>query len=247
MKDLKELSQTLAELTQYGIDGMSDDQVKEHRKSILALTKQCNKALAETSQKEHDYDDSLVMDYIQQVLSNGHNLIETKLAHNKKLIDAQKLGRFKSMIKACVQNSDFSHNKFKIKELAYQRNEIEQSNTLHELRQNVKAIIGPLKMHREYNKEPEALEYALTTEDELIIEIEQLRLELAEKNRIIAEITNLYDQPLIDYKNKIDTVKSIDDFKIVHNCNDEEACKVFNISRSTLKRMRADVKEFPTE
>lgn len=243
MKDIKELAQELSKLTENGISGMSNAEVKEHRKAILALNKQCSKALADTSQKDHNYDSALVMSYIQEILKDGYNLVETKLSANQSLIDAQKLGRFKAMIKACVQQSEFSSSKFKIKELSYQRTEIEQSNTLHELRQNVKAMIGPLKMYREHTKEPEPTEYVLTTEDQLIVEVEQLKRELAEKNRIIAEITNLYDQPLLEYKTKLDTIKAIADFKTTHNCSDEEACKVFNISRATLKRMRAEVKE----
>ena len=243
MSDFKDITQSLEELTKYGINGMSDGEVKEHRKAILAISKQCQKALAQTSQKEHKYDDALVVAYIQEILDRGFNLEETKLAYNKSFIEAQKLTRFKPLIKGCVQNSKFSYDSFKIKDLLHQRNNIEQSSTLHELRQNVKAMIGPLRMYRESIKEPEPIQYELTTEEQLIIEVEQLRQELAEKNRIIAEITKLYDQPLIELKSKEETIKAIADFKQQHNCNDEEACKVFKISRATLKRMRSEVKD----
>lgn len=241
MVDFKQLSEKLSELTQYGVSGMSTTEVKEHRNKILALNKQCKEALAQTSLKEHNYDDSLVMNYIIKVLSAGYNLEETKLSHDKSLIDAQKLTRWKVLIKGCVQNSEFSYANFKIKELLYQRNAIEHSSTLHELRQNVKAIIGPLKMYREYNKPEEGIEYEISTEDELLIEIEQLKKSLKEKERIISEITKLYDEPLIAKRDKLSTIQAIDAFKIEHNCNDEEACQVFNLSRSTLKRMRKEV------
>lgn len=241
MSDIKELAQKLTELTKYGIQGMSDEQVKEHRKAILALSKQCNKALSETSQKDHDYDDSLIIKYIDEILERGYRLEETKLAHNTMFVEAQKLTRFKHFIKHRVQHSCFSSKQFKVKELQYQRLQIEQSSTLHELRQNVKAIIGPLKLYREYNTELPQLEYELATEDSLIKEIEQLTLELEDKKRIIREITHLYDTPLLDLKNKETTVKEIEEFKLVNNCSDEEACKVFDISRSKLKRMRSDI------
>ena len=243
MSDIKALSEQLQEFTKYGIQGMSDQQVKEHRKAILALSKQCNKALSETSQKDHSYDDSLVMDYVQQVLSDGYNLVETKLAQNKQLIEAQKLTRFKAIIKACVQQSNFSYKKFKIKELLYQRNQIEQSSTLHELRQNVKAIIGPLRMHREANKDPEPIQYKLTTEDELILEIERLEKVVAEKERVINEITSIYNDGLAASLDISRKVKAIDDFKKEHNCSDDQACKVFKLSRMTLSRYRKELKE----
>lgn len=243
MSDIKALTEQLQELTKYGIQGLSDEQVKEQRKAILALDKQCKQALAATSQKDHNYNESLVMDYVQQVLADGYNLVETKLAQNKQLIEAQKLTRFKPIIKACVQQSNFSYKKFKIKELLYQRNQIEQSSTLHELRQNVKAIIGPLRMYREANKEPEPIQYKLTTEDELILEIEQLKKIVAEKERVISELTSIYNDGLVASLDITRKVKAIDDFKKEHSCSDDQACKVFKLSRMTLSRYRKELKE----
>lgn len=241
MDDFKQLSEKLSELTQHGVSGMSPSEVKEHRNKIIALNKQCKEALAQTSLKEHNYDDSLVMNYIFKVLSAGYNLEETKLSQDKSLADAQKLTRWKALIKACVQNSEFSYANFKIKELLYQRNAIEHSRTLHELRQNVKAIIGPLKMHREYNKPEQTIEYEISTEDKLLIEVEQLKAVVVEQRRVIDAITDVYNDGVMKGLDVVRKVKAIDAFKQEHNCSDEQACKVFNISRMTLSRYRKDM------
>lgn len=241
MVDFKQLSEKLSELTQYGVSGMSPTEVKEHRNKILALNKQCKEALAQTSLKEHNYDDSLVMNYIIKVLSAGYNLEETKLSQDNSLADAQKLTRWKALIKACVQNSEFSYANFKIKELLYQRNAIEHSSTLHELRQNVKAIIGPLKMYREYNKPEQTIEYEISTEDKLLIEVEQLKAVVVEQRRVIDAITDVYNDGVMKGLDVVRKVKAIDAFKQEHSCSDEQACKVFNISRMTLSRYRKDI------
>lgn len=237
------LSEHLTNLTEHGIQGMNEQQVLEHRKAILQLAKQVRSALANTSTKEHSYNDEDVMLYIQDVLNRGYALEATKLSHNTMFEDAQHLTWWKHIIKACVQQSLFSAKKFKVAPLAVQRADIEQSTTLHELRQNVKAMIGPLELYRETIREPEAIEYALTTEDQLIVEIEQLTLEVNEYKRIVAEMTNLYDEPLIAKREKQEQVDAVDAFKKEHNCTNEEACKVFNMSISTLKRMRKELLE----
>lgn len=235
------LSEHLTNLTEHGIQGMTDQQVLEHRKSILQLAKQVRYALASTSTKEHNYNDEDVMLYVQSVLTRGYALEATKLSHNTLFTDAQHLTWWKHIIKACVQESAFSTQQFKINALAYQRNAIEQSSTLHELRQAIKAMIGPLTMYREYNTPEEPIEYDLATEEQLIVEIEQLTLELTECKRVIAEMTHIYNEPLIAKRDKQKTIDSIDAFKKEHNCTNEEACKVFDISVSTLKRMRKEL------
>lgn len=237
------LTTQLEALTQHGIVGMDDTQIKEHRKQILALTKQCNKALGATTQKEHNYDDDEVKKYIQLVLTNGDNLVHTKLSTNPELEDAQHLAWWKQLIKVCVQQSPFGADTFKVKALAYQRAAIEQSTTLHELRQSVKAMIGPLGLYREITAVPEPLEYELPTEEQLIIENEQLTLELTECKRMLSEITQLYDVSLTEHRSKQQVIDAVNNFKVEHSCSDEEACKVLNISRSTIKRMRKDVLE----
>lgn len=236
------LTDNLAQLTSGGIVGMNNEEIKEYRKKILALSKQCKTALSGTSTKEHVYDEAEISLYIQKVLEDGFNLIPTKLSSNESLIDAQHLVRWKHLIKGCTQHSEFSEDKFKIEALSYQRNAIENASTLHELRQAVRAMIGPLKMYREFINSP-TTEYEFVSEEQLILENEQLTLELKEKTRMLAEITKLYDEPLKVRKDKLDLVASVEAYKQEHNCSDDDACAFFDISRSTLKRARKELTE----
>lgn len=240
MESFDTLTSNLAEFTKQGISGMTDLEAKEYRKKILTLSKQCKTALSDTSTKNHDYDETEVSLYVQRVLEDGYNLQPTKLSSNESLIDAQHLTWWKELIKGCVQNSQFGETKFKIEALSYQRSAIENASTLHELRQAIRAMIGPLSMYREYNA-PVELEYTLCTEEQLILENEQLNLELKEKTRMLSEITKLYDEPLKVRKGKIDLVASVEAYKEEHHCSDDDACSFFDISRSTLKRARKEL------
>lgn len=241
METVEDLAAHLEVLNQQGVAGMDEQQIMEHRKNILALSKQCKKALGQTSLKEHVYNDEEVMLYVQEILERGYALEQTKLAHNKRFIDAQHLARFKHIIKKAVQHSGFSYKAFKIDALAYQRSAIEQSATLHQLRLNVKAMIGPLQMYREFTAEPEPIQYEWSSEEQLLLEIEELKVQVAENRRIVEEMTSLYNVVLAEHKDKLSTITAIDAFKQEHNCSDEEACKVFKLSRSTLKRMRKEI------
>jgi hypothetical protein len=239
--DFDTLSIHLAQLTDINAQQLTEEQLTAHRKRILKLSKQCQEALGKTSTKEHDYDDAEVMHYVQDILEAGYSLKQTKLSANPNLIEAQHLTWWKHIIKACVQQSPFSEQSFKIDSLSVQRSAIEHSSTLHELRQNVRAMIGPLKMHRELTNKQDKISYEVATYEQLLEENERLRLELEEKTRMLSEITKLYDEPLKGKKDKLDILKAVDEYKNEHSCSDDDACRFFDISRSTLKRMRKDV------
>lgn len=220
---------------------MSDNELKNYRKSLSIFKERFSQELSGTSKKELSVSAQEAKEYIDKILEDGYNLTPTKLSSTITFLDCQHILRFKDIIKDCVQQSKFSTKQFKIKELARQRSAIEKSKTLHLLRQNVAAMIGPLSMYREFSKPEDAIEYKLTTEDELIVEVEDLTLLLNERNRMLSEIMHLYNQPFEPEKLKGSALlEAVEDFKVQHNCTDEAACKVFNVSRSTLARLRKE-------
>lgn len=85
-----------------------------------------------------------------------------------------------------------------------------------------------------------------TNESRLLDKIEQLQVVVEEQRRVIDAITDVYNDDVMKGLDILSKVRAIDTFKEEHNCSDEQACRVFNISRMTLFRYRKSL-ENPDE
>jgi hypothetical protein len=231
-------------LTQFytkDIGKLSEAELKAYRKQLVNIGRKTSKALSATSKKEYSVTEEEVEAYVKSILEDGYNLQPTKLSTVYKFIDLQQTVRYKDVISNCVQHSSFSSTKFKYKELAHQRSNIEHSKNLHTLRKAVTDMIGPLKLLKESIKSAPTIQYKLTTEEELIIEVDKLKIVLSERERMLSEIMHLYNEPFsADSLQGSALLKAVEDFKVQHCCNDTEACKVFGVSRSKLARTRKE-------
>ena len=91
--ELSAIDTILYNLSNDGTDPMrlSAEELAAYRLSLAAIKKAVCAKLAETSTKEHIYDIEDVTEYIDSILENGFNLIETKLSDYPEFINAQKL------------------------------------------------------------------------------------------------------------------------------------------------------------
>ena len=242
------LSRMAQEITDNPIDinNMTDREVSAYRSTLLAISKASAQAISKTSRKDHNYDDGYVREYINQVLDNGVNKIPTKLSVSKYLADAQHLTRWKGMIKECVQDSGFKRKGWLHDGLRMQRSAIEQSSTLHTLRQSINLIVGPLNMIDEHNKRIDDIhrvrDYPPIDVDRLCRELDRTTKLCNERGRVIDEMIGLYSGSLplsIDGQ----TLSIVDEFKLAHRCSDGDACRVLGISRRTVTSLRSALKK----
>lgn len=220
---------------------MSPEELSSHRLNILDVQSHLKSKLAETAtQKQGSYDEEAIRAYISQILINGFNLQATTLCEEADFRDAQKLKYFKALIREVVESGPFGEKQFKIHELRLQRSAIAQSKTLHELRQNVRLMIGPLTLYRELKEFKEIAEQGdkagMAELSALIEEIEEKDSVVAEQKRILSHIMPLYEPD----SEKVELLQQIEDFKAKCSCSDKIAATVFGTSDRTIRRLRKD-------
>lgn len=229
---------------------MTEENIAEYRKFMLKVQSTAIEGVAKTGRKEHNYDTNEISAYIDLVLQRAFDLIETNPGDVPKLKDAQTIKRYRSLIKERVKLSPFGEANFHIKELSVQRRNIENSASLHELRQNVKAMIPVLKLYLDYcdsrNDNEEVMKYTAEwvpaqEHDAVLCELEIERKLSADRKRVIEEIIDGLYLPSSEMTGE-ELLKAVDDFKIKHQCSDEEAAKVFGTSRSKITRLRKENK-----
>lgn len=221
------------------VDEMSPEELAAHRASISILNKHLIKKLAETATtKVEQYDLEAVITYIMQILADGYDLKSTTLSAFSEFRDAQKLRCFKDLIADCVERSAFGRKAFKIHELRFQQSAIARSKTLHELRQNVDLMIGPLTLYRELSELKSSVDKTakanMEETDELLLEIEEKDGKIADQSRMLSEILGQYDPSA----KGTELFEQIERYKATHGASDIQAAKVFNTSPSTIKRLR---------
>lgn len=149
--------ETIQSIDAANVPDMSSEELTGHRASIIQLKVHLTSKLAETAaKKDVAHDRAEISAYITKILEDGFNLLSMPLGAEPGFRDLQKIRAFKPLIAAAVDASPFSKKKFRVHELRFQRGAIARSKTIHELRQNVDLMIGPLKIHRELEamKEP---------------------------------------------------------------------------------------------
>lgn len=247
--ELPSIDVILYNLTNDGTDPkkLSQEELEAYRLSLAAIKKAVGAKMAETSTKEHIYDDDEVKDYIDAILEDGYNLNETELSDYPEFIDAQKLKRWDTLIAERVEASKFGAKVFKIHQLRLLRSNIAKSRTLHELRMSVNLMISPLQLWNDHcvlvqrtskkqvaqdNKEVDAFI------DSILIENEELKKESAERKRIIDCMLSCYEECDSD----IQLLRNIEGAKKEHGLSDTDAAKVFGVSRKKLLSLRENIK-----
>lgn len=232
--------ETIQSIDTAKVADMSPEELADHRLSIIVLRGHLDAKLAETAaKKELAHDEAEICAYIAKILEDGFNLVSTPLGAEPRFRDAQMSKAFRDQIGAAVVASPFSEKKFKVKELRFQRGAIARSKSIHELRQNVDLMIGPLKIHRELEAmkaSAKAADKAEMTEiAALLEEIDAKDAKITDQARVLSEMSALYD-PDAD---EIDLLRQIEEFKTVHQCSDREAARVFRISERSIRRLRS--------
>lgn len=225
---------------------MPEDVLSEYRKTLSKVQGTAKDGLSKTSRKELNFDEKEIIQYIDWVLQRGYELIETNPNDVPRLNDAQTIKRYRKFIKERVQVSSFGEDKFKIVALSVQRKSIENSANLHQLRQNIKAMIPVLKLYHEYialrGCYDEIMAYTTTwipaqDHDAVLLELEAEQKLSAERKRVIDEMIDGLYLPASEMTDE-ELLKAVDDFKVKHQCSDEEAAKVFSTNRTKITRLR---------
>lgn len=228
------------------VKNLSQEQLAAYRLNLLAIKKAVGAKMAETSTKEHIYDLKEVTEYIDSILEDGFNLIETELSDYPAFIDAQRLTRWSDLIAERVAASLFGAKQFKIHSLRLLRSNIARSKTMHELRQAVTMMIDPLQLWNDHcllvqktSRKQVAIDNKETDQyiDSLLIEIEEKDKLLAQRKRVIDEICSVYSESDSDF----DTLRNIESAKKEHNLSDTQAAKMFGISRTKLTALRESI------
>lgn len=247
MIDLNKLQADVVALKEQDVSTISADELRDYQLTIARMNKALGDAMAKTSQKEHDYDMDEVKQYIDTILSECWECRTVALVGWDKFSDAQKLRRFSSLISLCVKQSNFKEGfKKQFPSLSTQYSAIDNAKSLQELRSACRAMVGPLKLareHKEYKDKYDALfgnTVLMTEYNELLEKLEDTEELLAETRRVNAEIIGLFE-PTVQLEGK-ELLDAIETFKTEHGCTDTEACKPFNVSRTTLHRLRKEFK-----
>jgi hypothetical protein len=222
---------------------MTAEELGAHRKMITSVQKHLKGKLGETATTVTPLiEEDEVRRYIENILLDAAKLVPTELSDFPLFRDSQNVRWYQGLIKECVTTSPFGEKQFRVKELSYQRRAIEKSKTLHELRQNVKAIIGPLSLHRN-NIELKADLKREQDDSSLFDEIDNLIKENFEKDKKIKEQQRVLDASFALYDpdmTRWDKHKAIEDYKATNHCSDRDAATVFCISERTIKRLRSE-------
>ncbi|MBC3879347.1 hypothetical protein H8K38_16170 [Undibacterium sp. FT79W] len=226
--------QIYKEFADVDLTELTEEEVRNRQSDIgktQAFLKQC---LIETAKPKPVMDDVVVVDYINKILSDGFNLLPTKLSANQLMRDVQHVKAYKGLIKTCVQNSPFSERAFKVKGLHKLRNNIENAKTLHELRQTVDDMIPVLEVIRELTAvhEDSGMDFSFLETELLLLENEQLTKLLVERERVISELLPVYNDDSILLPKKVAQTMT------QHNCSEVQACKILSVGRTTLLRAK---------
>ena len=246
--ELSAIDTILYNLSNDGTDPkqLSQEELAAYRLSLAAIKKAVGAKMAETSTKEHIYDLEEVTEYIDSILEDGYNLVETELSDCPEFIDAQKLTRWSGLIAERVEASMFGAKKFKVHSLRFLRTNIARSKTMHELRQAVTMMIGPLQLWNDHcvlvqrtSKKQVAIDNKETDQyiDSLLLEIEEKDKLLVERKRVIDEILTVYSEE----DSNIALLRNIESAKTEHNLNDEQAGKMFGASRKQVRLLREKI------
>ena len=219
------------------------DEVLAGRRFLSKLMKDAATKMAETSTKEHDYDDDQVKAYIDCILNNGFNLQKSQLSDFE---DAQKLKRWSDLIEERVEASEFSAQKLKAKPLRTLRSAIAQAKTLHELRQAVNGMIGPLQLWREHqalleatSPEQVALENkeSMKYTESVLLELEDMTKLAEERGRVLNKLLSFYSEDDSD----IAILRKCETAKKEHCLSDHQTAQMFGISRTKLLKLRTEI------
>jgi len=222
------------------------DEVLAGRRFLSKLMKDAATKMAETSTKEHDYDDDEIKDYIDCILENGFNLQETHLSDFPDFEDAQKLKRWSDLIGERVEASEFSAQKLKAKPLRTLRSAIAQAKTLHELRQAVNGMIGPLRLWRDHQALLEATspkqvalenKEAMKYTESVLLELEAMTELAEERKRVLNELLSFYTEDASD----IVLLRNCEMAKKQHCLSDQQAAQMHGISRTKLVKLRTEI------
>ena len=236
----------LLEKEEKEVNKSDPDQELAGRRFLLKLIKAASTKMAETSTKVHDYDDVEVKGYIDRILENGFKLEMTNFSDFPDFEDAQKLKRWSELIGERVEASEFSAQKWKAKPLRLLRSAIAQAKTLHELRQAVNAMIGPLQLWREHQAllkatSPEQLalenEAAMKELETVLLELEDMTELAKERGRVINELVSCYSEDDSD----IALLRNCETAKKEHYLSDQQAAQMFGISRTKLLKLRTEI------
>lgn len=219
------------------------DEVLAGRRFLSNVMKDAATKMAETSTKEHNYDDNEVKAYIDRILENGFKLEETNLSDVADFEDAQKLKRWSDLIGERVEASEFSAEKWKAKPLRTLRSAIAQAKTLHELRQAVNGMISPLQLWREHQALLEATspkqvalenKEAMKYTESVLFELEEMTKLAEDRGRVLNELLSFYDEDDRD----IVLLRKCETAKKEHCLSDQQAAQMFGISRTKLLKLR---------
>lgn len=225
---------------------LSQEELAVYRLQLAAVKTLVGTKMAETSTKEHNYADDAIVAYIDEILEDGFNLIETELSDYPEFVDAQRLKRWSKLIGERVEASVFGSKKFKIHSLRLLRSNIASAKTLHDLRKAVTMMISPLQLWRDHVALMDATSdkavNAANAEndkyiDSLLLENEALRDVAVERKRVIDSMLTCYDE--VD--EEIALLQRCEGAKKEHNLSDAQLCDMFNISRSKLHKLRKDI------
>lgn len=208
---------------------MTEEELRIYRLSIAKIQNKCKSLMADTSTKQHNYEDNLIKEYINIILCSGLNCCPTGLSAFPQFKDAQHLSKWQSLIKECVNESLFVTS-LKTPHLKPLVSNIAKSKTLHELRQAVKLIIEPLKYYQQQ-------QYKENIVDELTEENNSLHLLAQERKRVVDELLKGYDEECSD----IALLKNCEAAKKQHDLSDDATAKLFNISRKKLLSLRNNI------
>lgn len=234
------------------ISDLTPMQLQSYRNQLKRLEGICGAKMAETSTKEHSYDDDDVSKYIDTILDRGFNLEATALGDFSDFIDAQRLRRWSTLISERVAVSEFSVKNFRVYSLRLLRSNIAASKNLHDLRQAVNLMISPLELWRDHlatcDKYSEKNQKAETAEQTKYVNAILKRLEKSESlckesKRILDEIIGYYDEGAGD----IVLLRNCENAKKSQGLSDEQAASLFGINRKALQRLRKSVVLASTE
>lgn len=243
----KPLDHIISALTTDSTDpkALSQEDLEIYRLQLAAVKKLIGSKMAETSTKDHNYDDDAIVAYIDDVLEDGFNLIETELSDYPEFIDAQRLKRWSTVIAERVEASAFGSKKFKTHSLRLLRSNIANAKTLHDLRKAVTMMISPLELWRDHTKLVDLNRKSVkkvTTEFEsklttILLENESLVKVAAERKRVIDSLLSCYNE--VD--SNIALLQKCESAKKEHNLSDAQVCDMFGLSRNKLNTLRKDI------
>lgn len=225
---------------------LSQEELSSYRLQLAAVKKLIGTKMAETSTKEHSYDDDKVAAYIDDILEDGFNLNETELSDYPEYVDAQRLKRWAELIGERVEASVFGSKKFKIHSLRLLRSNIASAKTLHDLRKAVTLMISPLSLWRDHvalmaTTSDKAVNEANAENDKyintILLENEALRKVADERKRVIDSMLTCYTEVDED----IALLQQCESAKKEHNLSDTLVCNLFKISRNKLNTLRKDI------